>query len=433
MLFCSLWAQKTTTTVQQRITSGTEKYAAAWFELYKHLHQNPELSEQEQETSQKLAQELRQLGYEVTERFGDYGVVAVLKNGKGKTLLIRADTDGLPVEEKTDLPYRSTQKRIDKKGNEVAAMHACGHDLHMSVLVGTAQMMVDLKKEWQGTLILIAQPAEEVGSGAKAMLEAGLYQKFGTPDYALALHANANLPHGTIGYCPKAALANVDMVNITVFGEGGHGAYPHTTKDPIVLASQMVLAFQTIVSRETSPTEAAVVTVGAFHGGTKHNIISDQVELQLTLRSYSDEVRQHTLAALKRIADGFAQAAGVEKMPKIEIDGNPTPATLNDPALTTKVAASATRILGKESVVEVSPVMGGEDFSRFGRTAEKVPICLFWLGTVAPEKIEASKAQGTPLPSLHSPFFAPVALPSIQTGVKVMVQSALDLFSEKGN
>jgi hippurate hydrolase len=423
-----LLAQKQT--LVQRIESEVEKRTSDWFELYKHLHQNPELSEQESETSQRLAQELRSLGYEVHERFGGYGVVAVLKNGKGKTLLIRADTDGLPVEEKTDLPYRSTKKRLDRKGNEVSVMHACGHDIHMSVLIGTAQMMMALKNEWKGTLILIAQPAEEVGSGAKAMIEAGLYQEFGTPDYALALHTNANLPHGTIGYCPKAALANVDMVNITVFGEGGHGAYPHTTKDPIVLASQMVLAFQTIVSREISPTEAAVVTVGAFQGGTKHNIIPDQVELQLTLRSYSDEVRNHTLSALKRIAEGFAQAAGVERMPKIEIDGNPTPATINDPLLTQKVVASAESILGKEKVLEVSPVMGGEDFSRFGRTAEKVPICLFWLGTVAPEKIEASKTQAVPLPSLHSPYFAPVAQPAIQTGVKVMVKSALDLFAE---
>jgi hippurate hydrolase len=423
-----LLAQKQT--LVQRIESEVEKRTSDWFELYKHLHQNPELSEQESETSQRLAQELRSLGYEVHERFGGYGVVAVLKNGKGKTLLIRADTDGLPVEEKTDLPYRSTKKRLDRKGNEVSVMHACGHDIHMSVLIGTAQMMMALKNEWRGTLILIAQPAEEVGSGAKAMIEAGLYREFGTPDYALALHTNATLPHGTIGYCPKAALANVDMVNITVFGEGGHGAYPHTTKDPIVLASQMVLAFQTIVSREISPTEAAVVTVGAFHGGTKHNIIPDQVELQLTLRSYSDEVRNHTLSALKRIAEGFAQAAGVERMPKIEIDGNPTPATINDPLLTQKVVASAESILGKEKVLEVSPVMGGEDFSRFGRTAEKVPICLFWLGTVAPEKIEASKTQAVPLPSLHSPYFAPVAQPAIQTGVKVMVKSALDLFAE---
>ena len=416
--------------IEAQINSQLKENTPSLLELYKYLHQNPELSEQEEETSQKMGAELRKLGYEVTEKFGDYGVVGILKNGTGKTILIRADMDALPVEEKTGLPYASTMKRTDKDGNEVAVMHACGHDMHMTVLIGVAQTMANLKDKWKGTLILVAQPAEEVGSGAKAMVEAELYKKFGTPDYALALHTNANLPHGTIGYCKNAALANVDMVNITVFGEGGHGAYPHTTKDPIVLASQMILGFQTIVSRETSPTDAAVVTVGSFHAGTKHNIISDRAELQLTLRSYTDEVRNNTLASLKRIAEGYAMAAGVEKMPVIEIDGNPTPATINDPALTEKVANSAKKILGEDKVVEVAPVMGGEDFSRFGRTEENVPISLFWLGVVEPEKIEESKKTGKPLPSLHSPFYAPVPKPSIETGVKVMVQSALDLFGE---
>ncbi|WP_338761093.1 amidohydrolase [Bernardetia sp. ABR2-2B] len=421
--------------IEKLINKDLEKSTSSLIDLYTYLHQNPELSEQEEETSKKMGSELRKLGYEVTEKFGDYGVVAVMKNlptnGKGKTILIRADMDALPVEEKTGLPYASTMKRTDLDGNEVAVMHACGHDMHMTVLIGVAQTMANLKDTWKGTLILVAQPAEEVGSGAKAMVEADLYKKFGTPDYALALHTNANLPHGTIGYCKNAALANVDMVNITVFGEGGHGAYPHTTKDPIVLASQMILGFQTIVSRETSPTDAAVVTVGSFHAGTKHNIISDRAELQLTLRSYTDEVRNHTLESIKRMAKGYAMAAGVEKMPIIEIDGNPTPATINNPELTEKVANSAKKILGDENVVEVEPVMGGEDFSRFGRTVENVPISLFWLGVVAPEKIEESKKTGKPLPSLHSPFYAPVPEPSIQTGVKVMVQSALDLFGEE--
>ncbi len=434
-----LFAQKNTNIMQTQtldkikntIDNQLEKNTPSLIELYTYLHQNPELSEQEEETSKKMASELKKLGYEVTEKFGDYGVVATMKNGKGKTILIRADMDALPVEEKTGLSYASTMKRTDLDGNEVAVMHACGHDMHMTVLIGVAQTMANLKDTWKGTLILVAQPAEEVGSGAKAMVEAELYKKFGTPDYALALHTNANLPHGTIGYCKNAALANVDMVNITVFGEGGHGAYPHTTKDPIVLASQMILGFQTIVSRETSPTDAAVVTVGSFHSGTKHNIISDRAELQLTLRSYTDEVRNHTLASIKRMAKGYAMAAGIEKMPIIEIDGNPTPATINDPKLTEKVAISAKKIIGTENVIEVEPVMGGEDFSRFGRTAENVPICLFWLGVVEPEKIEESKKTGKPLPSLHSPFYAPVPKPSIQTGVKVMVQSALDLFEEK--
>lgn len=434
-----LLAQTNTTTMktqtleslETQINSQLEKNTPSLIELYTYLHQNPELSEQEEETSKKMDAELRKLGYEVAEKFGDYGVVAVMKNGEGKTILIRADMDALPVEEKTGLPYASTMKRTDKDGNEVAVMHACGHDMHMTVLIGVAQTMANLKDSWKGTLILVAQPAEEVGSGAKAMVEAELYKKFGTPDYALALHTNANLAHGTIGYCKNAALANVDMVNITVFGEGGHGAYPHTTKDPIVLASQMILGFQTIVSRETSPTDAAVVTVGSFHAGTKHNIISDRAELQLTLRSYSDKVRNHTLEAIERMAKGYAMAAGVTKMPIIEIDGNPTPATINDPKLTEKVANSAKKIIGNENVVEVDAVMGGEDFSRFGLTAENVPICLFWLGVVEPEKIEESKKTGKPLPSLHSPFYAPVPKPSIQTGVKVMVQSALDLFGEE--
>lgn len=440
---CNSLAQKNVNTMEieklkdinNQINNELKKNTPSLIELYTYLHQNPELSEQEEETSKKMGSELRKLGYEVTEKFGDYGVVAVMKNPpaneKGKTILIRADMDALPVEEKTGLPYASTMKRTDKDGNEVSVMHACGHDMHMTVLVGVAQTMANLKDTWKGTLILVAQPAEEVGSGAKAMVEAELYKKFGTPDYALALHTNANLAHGTIGYCKNAALANVDMVNITVFGEGGHGAYPHTTKDPIVLASQMILGFQTIVSRETSPTDAAVVTVGSFHAGTKHNIISDRAELQLTLRSYTDEVRNNTLESIKRMAKGYAMAAGVEKMPIIEIDGNPTPATINNPELTEKVANSAKKIIGAENVVEVEPVMGGEDFSRFGRTAENVPISLFWLGVVEPEKIAESKKTGKPLPSLHSPFYAPVPEPSIQTGVKVMVQSALDLFGEE--
>ena len=400
------------------------------FELYKHLHTHPELSLHEEKTSQRVADELKQAGLEVTMRVGGHGVVGVLRNGAGPTILIRTDLDALPVKEQTGLPYASGVRTMDDKGNEVDVMHACGHDIHMSVFVGTAQLLAALKNRWQGTLVFIGQPAEEKGSGARAMLKDGLFTRFPRPDYCLALHDKADLAAGTVGWVEGYALANVDSMDITIRGIGGHGAWPHKTKDPIVLAAETVLALQTIVSREIPPGEPAVVTVGSIHGGTKHNIISDEVKLQLTLRSYTDEVRAQTIAAIRRITHGLAEAAGLpeDRMPVITLlDQEFTPATYNDPALTRRLAAAFKGWLGEANVHPAKPVMGGEDFSEYGRTTDKIPICMFWLGAVKPELVAESERTGRSLPTLHSSEFAPLPEPTIKTGVTAMTAAVLEL------
>jgi amidohydrolase len=400
--------------------------------LYKHLHQNPELSLQEEKTSKRMAQELRSLGFEVTEGIGGYGLAGVFKNGRGPVVLIRTDMDALPLEEKTLLSYASTAKGINAAGNEVGVMHACGHDMHMTVFVGTARNLVNLKNKWNGTLVMVAQPAEENGFGAANMFKDGLYDKIPTPDYALALHNNASLATGTLGYRSGAFMASVDMMDITVYGEGGHGAAPHTTIDPVVLSAQMIMAFQTIVSRTLNPIEPAVVTVGSIHGGTVHNIIPDQVKLQLTLRSYSAEVRNQTVQAIHRISKSLATAAGLPeaKLPLITIRDPQTPATINDPALSSRIVNVFRKNFGEQNVIETPPNMVGEDFSRFGMQEKKVPIFMFWLGTIEPEKVTKAKDTGEQLPSLHSPYFAPVPEPTIKTGVKAMTLAALDLLAK---
>ncbi len=397
--------------------------------LYKYLHANPELSFHEVNTSKKIAGELKALGFEVTERVGGYGVVGVLRNGNGPTVMVRTDLDALPVKEQTGLPYASKVITKDDAGNDVYVMHACGHDVHMTVFIGTARLLTQLKDRWQGTLVMIGQPAEEKGGGAKAMIADGLFERFPRPDYALALHVNASLPAGTVAYREGYALANVDAVDITIYGAGGHGAYPHRTKDPIVLAAQTIMALQTIVSREIAPIEPAVVTVGSIHGGTKHNIIPDEVRLQLTLRSYSDAVREQTIAAIRRITRGLAIAAGIpeDRMPVVTVADEYTPATYNDPELTLKLAEVFKEVLGADNVIHHEPVMGGEDFGRYGRVEPKIPISIFWLGTVDPQKFEESRKSGTPLPSLHSSLYAPVPEPTIKTGIKAMTSAVLSL------
>jgi len=401
--------------------------------LYKHLHTHPELSYHEEQTATRLSRELQKWGYEVTNNVGGYGIVGILKNGEGPAVMVRTDLDALPVVEKTGLQYASTVRVTDDQGNEVGVMHACGHDIHMTVFAGTALLLSELKDEWRGTLVLVGQPAEERGSGARAMLEDGLFTRFPRPDYCLALHVNAALAAGTVGYRAGYALANVDMVDIIIHGVGGHGAYPHATKDPIVLAARVVLALQTIVSREIKPIEPAVVTVGSIHGGTKHNIIPDEVRLQLTLRSYSDEVRDQTIAAIKRIVKGIAESAGVpaDRMPEVIVTDEYTPSTYNDPALVDRMVPVFQQILGREHVVEYEPVMGGEDFGRYGRVEPRIPIFIFWLGAVDPEKVAASRQRGTPLPSLHSPLFAPKPEPTIQAGVKAMTVAVMELLSAR--
>ncbi|HXV73331.1 MAG TPA: amidohydrolase, partial [Sphingomonadales bacterium] len=305
-------------------------------DLYISLHQAPELSYFEADTSRRMAEEMRLLGFEVTEDVGGFGVVSVMRNGEGPVVMLRADMDGLPVEEQTGLAYASSAKAIDEKGNEVSVMHACGHDIHMSAFVGAARRLAALKDTWSGTLIMVNQPAEERGAGARMMLEAGLFERFPKPHYNIAFHDAANGPAGAIGYTKGYALANVDSVDVTVFGVGGHGAYPETTKDPVVLSAEIVMALQTLVSREISPLDSAVVTVGSIHGGTKHNIISDRVEMQLTVRSYTDEVREKLLKGIERIAVNMARAAGIpeDRLPVVKtVNDEHTPAMFNDPAL----------------------------------------------------------------------------------------------------
>ncbi len=402
--------------------------------LYSELHAHPELSLMEEKTAAKLAAELRSIGFEVTEKFGGHGIVGVLKNGPGPTLLVRTDLDGLPVLEETGVPYASTARVTDLTGKDVPVMQACGHDLHMTIFTGTARQLAAHRDRWSGTVLFVGQPAEERGIGARAMLKEGLYQKFPKPDFALAVHDSATLPAGTIGILEGFNWANVDTAEITVRGAGGHGAYPHATKDPIVLAARIVTTLQTIVSRETRPLDPAVVTVGSIHGGTKSNIIPDEVKLSLTLRSYSETVRRHTIEAVKRICRGEAIAAGLaeDRMPIVEIlEGEFTPASYNDPALTRRVRTVLTPWLGAERIVGIDPEMGGEDFGQFGRTAEKVPICMFRVGAVDPVKFAESQRTGAALPSLHSSKFAPLPEPAIKTGVTALTAAALDLLAKK--
>lgn len=397
--------------------------------LYLHLHQHPELSFYEKNTSRRMAEELRQLGFEVTENVGGYGVVAVLQNGKGPTVLVRADMDALPVAEETGKPYASKVTTTDESGRTVGVMHACGHDIHMTAWVGAARALAALKQQWKGTLVFIAQPAEERSGGAKAMLAGGLYEKFPLPDYALAIHVSASLPAGAVGICSGYTMANVDMVDITVYGRGGHGAAPHTTIDPVVLAARLILDFQTIVSREINPTEPAVLTVGAIHGGNKGNVIPNEVKMELTLRSYADEVRNAMIEKIQRICRGVAASAGLpENMyPKVEVRNESTPSLYNDPALAERIGRLFKTVLGEQRVHQVSQVMTGEDFGQYGRTAHKVPILLYWLGAVDPALLAAAERGEAPYPSLHNSRFAPLPEPTIKAGVMTMTAAVMEL------
>ncbi len=423
----------------QTLDARIEKELPSLVELYKKLHAAPELSFHEKNTSAVIAAELRALGYEVTEGFGKYegnrvpyGVVAILKNGAGPTVLVRTDLDGLPVEEKTGVPYASKVRAKNDAGLDVGVMHACGHDVHMTSFIGTARMLAQLKSEWRGTVMFIGQPAEEGVGGAIGMVRGGLYERFGKPDYAIALHDSSDLPAGKVGYVPGFVLASSTSVDLVIRGVGGHGSRPDNAKDPIVLAAQVVLALQTIVSRENSPFDPAVVTVGSIHGGTRYNIIPDDVRLQLTIRTYKEEVRQHILASLERIARNTALAAGMpaDRMPVMTVSSSYAPPTYNDPALTRRVATALERALGKENVSEENPVMGSEDFGHFGLEKREVPISMFWLGGVDPARYRAARESGQPLPSLHSSEWAPLPEPTLRTGVKAMTSVVLDLLKK---
>ena len=406
--------------------------------IYKDLHAHPELSTHEERSAAFVAKELKAAGCEVTEHVGKYdkpgatcfGVIGVMKNGKGPTVAIRTDLDALPVHEETGLPYASTVTTKNDAGQEVSVMHACGHDIHMSTFIGTARALGKLKDKWHGTIIFIGQPAEETVGGARALLKDGLYTRWPKPDYVLGLHDDAEIATGQIGVTEGYCYANVDSVDVTARGVGGHGAYPHKTKDPIVLAAGMINAWQTIASRENNPVDPIVVTVGSIHGGTKHNIISDEVKMQLTVRTYKQEVRDRVLAAIDRIAKGIATTAGIpeDRMPIVQVEKDQyTPATYNNPELTKRVSAAMKSAIGADNVLVKDPTMGGEDFSEYSLPDHSIPAFMFNVGAVDPAKAAESKKTGAPLPSLHSSKFAPVPEPTIRTGLIGMVSAVLEL------
>jgi amidohydrolase len=411
------------------INKQIDTHADDLHKLYTHLHAHPELSFQEKESAARMADELEKAGFTVTTKIGGHGVVGVFKNGDGPTVWVRADMDALPVTEQTGLEYASKVKAKDRGGNDVGVMHACGHDIHMTCFVGTARTLVALKAEWKGTLVFVAQPAEEIGAGARAMIADGLFKKFPKPDYCLALHADAQLPVGQIHYTEGLAMANVDTVDLTIKGKGGHGAAPHTTVDPIVLSAQVIVDLQTLVSRETEPGDPAVVTVGSIHGGTKHNIIPNEVKLQLTVRSTKDATRDALLKGIDRIAQGHAAAA---KAPAPEMKVNLdefTPAVMNDPKLTQRLIELFGSVLGADNVKARKPIMGGEDFARFAESG--APICMFFVGTIAPDKYAASKKDGgKPLPSTHNDGYAPEPKGSVAVGVRTMTLAVLEVLKK---
>jgi amidohydrolase len=406
--------------------------------IYKDIHSHPELSGHEERTAALVAKELRAAGCQVTEHVGKYensklkayGVVGVMKNGDGPTVLVRTDTDALPVEEETGLPYASKVVVKNDDGRDVHVMHACGHDTHIAAFIGTARSLGKLKDQWHGTIVFVAQPAEEIGTGARSLLKDGLYDRFGKPNFALGFHDKADIPAGHIGVTEGYTSANVDFVDVTVRGIGGHGAYPHKVKDPIVLAAEIINTWQTIVSRENNPLDPVVLTVGSIHGGTKHNVIPDEVKMQLTVRTYKSQVRERVLADIDRIAKGCAAAAGMpsELAPIVSVSKDPnTIAAYNNPELTKRLVAIWKKSLGDENVEIVDPTMGGDDFSEYSLPDHSIPAVYFHFGAVEPAKIAEYKQGGKELPTLHSSKFAPVPEPTIRTGVIGMVTAVLDL------
>jgi len=409
--------------------------------IYKDIHAHPELSMHEERSAAIVAKELKAAGYQVTERVGKYdkasvtcfGVVGVMKNGAGPIVLVRTDLDALPVHEETGLPYASTVTTKNDEGKEVPVMHACGHDTHIAAFIGTARALAKLKDQWHGTIVFVAQPAEETGNGARALLKGGLYDRFGKPDFALGFHDKADLQTGHIGVTEGYTSANVDSVDVTVRGVGGHGGYPHKTKDPIVLAAEMINAWQTIASRENNPLDPIVVTVGSIHGGTKRNIIPDEVAMQLTVRTYKKQVREKVLAAIERIAKDIAAAGGVlpERAPIVTVRKDEfCSATYNNPELTKRLVAVWRKSLGNENVEIVDPTMGGEDFSEYSLPDHSIPAVDFHFGAVDPAKFTDYKQTGKELPSLHSSKFAPLPEPTIRTGIVAMTTAVLELMKK---
>lgn len=406
-------------TVDQWITDHLDELQT----LYRHFHQTPELSFHEEQTAARVAEEWKKLGIEVTPNVGGHGVVGILKNGNGPTLMLRTDLDALPITEQTGVEYASSVTTKNDDGVEVGVMHACGHDIHMTNIIGIARLLVAYKDRWSGTILFIGQPAEERGAGAKAMLEDGLFDRFPRPDFAVALHVDSFLPAGMIGYRGGYAMANVDSCDITINGRGGHGSYPQGTVDPIVQASQLVLDLQTIVSREIAPLEPAVVTVGSIHGGTKHNIIPDSCHLQLTIRSYTPEVRKHLKEAIMRKAKAVATSYRAPE-PDIEYTEG-TPSLFNDERLTERLLIAFVERLGEKRVIESDQSMGGEDFARYGLAG--VPIFMYKLGSVKRERLSKYAETGEMPPSLHSSKYYPDPELTLKTALESMSAAVFEL------
>src|SRR5437588_5006126 len=414
---------------------AADPWSAAWKEqidkiypqveaLYIDIHRNPELSLHEEKTAAKIADQLRKIGFDVTTGVGGTGVVGILNNGAGPTIMIRAELDALPVPEKTGLTYASHVTTHDDRGVEVPVMHACGHDLHMSIGIGTATLLAQNKDRWHGTFIYVGQPAEERIGGAKAMIKDGLFTRFPKPDFVFAVHDSNGLPAGKVGYTPGFSASNADSINVTVYGVGGHGSAPQETVDPIVIAARTIVSWQTIVSREIDPQEPAVITVGAIHGGTKNNIIPDEVLMQLTVRSYKDEVRKHLLASIERIADAEAEAAGAPKKPLVQVEEG-VGAVYNDPQTTNRLADRLKQVLGDSNVALGRPIMASDDFAEYRYGG--VPSVMLELGAMNPEKYAEAKKANQPLPGPHSPYFAPDREPSVKTGVEVAMAGSLEV------
>jgi hippurate hydrolase len=398
--------------------------------LYIDLHRNPELAFQETQTAARLSARVKALGFDVTTGVGRTGIVAVMKNGPGPTVMLRTELDALPVEEKTGLPFASTVVVKNASGQSTPVMHACGHDIHMSAWAGTARLMAGHRDRWRGTLVMVGQPAEEGGGGASAMLKDGLFTRFPRPDFALSLHDDDTMPAGTIGYHPGYFRAMSDAVTITVYGRGGHAAMPYNTVDPVVLAARIVLALQTVVSRENNPVDPVVVTVGSIHGGTQGNVIPDEVRLQLSVRTYTPEVRTRTLAAIRRIAKGEAASAGAPREPQVDAPAQANNAPVyNDPSLTLRLAAALKKGLGEEKVVEMPQKMTSEDFAQYGLAG--VPSALLHIGAVDPAKLAAARQTGIPVPAPHSPQWAPEREPTIKMAIRAELTALLELF--RGN
>ena len=417
--------------IKNEFKSYLEKDIPYLKNLYLDIHQNPEISLMEKETSIKLADELKKIGFDVTANFGGYGVVGVYKNGNGPTILYRTDMDALPMEEKTELPYASKVITKNFDGNDVGTMHSCGHDMHMTVWTGTARALVERKDDWNGTIIMIGQPAEEIGAGAAMMLKEGLFEKFPVPNYGIALHSSPTIPSGKVGFGKGYIMANTESVDIKVYGQGAHGASPHMSIDPIVTASVIIMELQTIVSRNINPLDDAVITVGSIKGGTKHNIIPDEVDLQLTIRTYKEEVRNLIHKRIKEICNGVASSMGLEKSrwPKVVIPDTFTPANYNDEKLVDIMKKVSISAIGDENVVVSEPQLVGEDFARYGNTDHDIPTVMYWLGTVPKERIEKYNLGEYALPALHSPFYYPEIENSIRTGVLVSTESLIELFN----